>query len=1548
MRNRFKFVQADKKVIQGLRKLGFTLLTFMFLSVTLRAEVNTLQSSANKILLKINVPQRKTGEKVNSHEDTSNPGIIFILSSTDTIDISAAYKSGDRIAIPNYVTDTPLGLDSQVQFDAQGDNKLRIDIVRKIGRAGTRNLFRILTDPLLKDAAGKEVYVEISGQNPEYITDIKRINALLNRNEQKLKNSSTVEFPAASAKTDLSFNKKRLKIYISKEGLYAVTGKDLESNGWDLDGVNPEYLRIYNLGKEVPIEIIKSNSSGFGRNDKIVFFGERLSDVDLSHYRPLTMYSKENVYILELSDSQGLRFAQEQGMIRSNSAEPFSYPCTKRVYDNNLIVNLRRANFVMPEDHWIYAGAINGNEKWEGSVSLQDPDVWSTSYVKFKMAVRGDAVNQNDPNPVDVYLNGRLIASGEWIGSNLSIIESSDFSPSYLDEEGKNSITVINRSSEGELSPMYVDWFEITYPRLFKAADDYLRFKAPPEYAGSMCCFTIENFSSSHILLFKKDVSRVVGGVVKSVVDSLNNKTFSLTFEDSIAYPDIEYIAATVKSLLIPDSIKSILTPVSLLANNRAPNIIIVPVDSFLTEIQRLVEHREESGIKSAVVMLDDIYNEFGYGIPGPEPIRQFLKWAYKLWSTKPATVLLAGSGTFCGRNSQADGNLIPVPIFHSIKFGACAADHFYTLLQGDDNIPEIGVGRFPVTTVEELRNVVDKTIDYGNTPPQPWQNRYCMIAAGGHGNVFLSQTEEFIFQDISPCLSPIRLYLNAGMGASYVGTTENLVSYINNGLSYLNFRGHGGGAVWSDGGMFTLEHVPLLENKGRYPFVTSMTCFTGDFSATRESLGESMLISKDKGSAGFWGATGVGWILNDYYLLTEFLRVMRTEPDLCVGEMIKEAKRNYLKSFGGSIARSDAYQYTLLGDPCLKLVSPADTADVVLQKRAVSDSLTVTGNSAGSQSIVNIEIAGEDLQSSASYDYTFTNNKWKVTIPVPDSLKSVSESGGVRIWQKSVKPEKIEHVYIPFSLSESYFDSLETEPSSIRPGLKFRISVLADSDEPIDSMWCRIIHPSADVSLMQRMNGRRFITKKKFGPYDADSNITLNFYYLTEQKKKVESVNYNIHIPGKPDLSVRGVELTGSDGVYLSSLIANTGSSDVDSAIVKFTCSELSFTGFDTIAVGKDTFSRAQAAFSPVPGNLNISVTVEPGCAVQEINGENNTSDYVLVPSIFNVTDKSGTAAGLLTDTVGVEGIGYCFVPPGSGIEDGCIKISKSADPVLYQQNGVDITFTKDIHCTGTVILPILSEYEHPALYRWSEPSKRWVICNSTVKRSTIMGEVSLPGSFTVMEKSDDNPPNIEIQVQGQPFASGSYVARNPIITILIEDSSGVNINPEKIEIYLDDLSAARSEIFMSDSLEDPRSFTVLYRPDLDDGEHYLVVKAEDVNGNTIKTEPVKLLVSSRFEIRFLGNHPNPFSPLKEKTVFTYILTGPAERVMLKIFTVSGRLVRKFEDYLMGGADYHEIEWDGTDMQGEKLANGVYFFMIEAESGGKKDVVRGKIAIIQ
>jgi hypothetical protein len=71
--------------------------------------------------------------------------------------------------------------------------------------------------------------------------------------------------------------------------------------------------------------------------------------------------------------------------------------------------------------------------------------------------------------------------------------------------------------------------------------------------------------------------------------------------------------------------------------------------------------------------------------------------------------------------------------------------------------------------------------------------------------------------------------------------------------------------------------------------------------------------------------------------------------------------------------------------------------------------------------------------------------------------------------------------------------------------------------------------------------------------------------------------------------------------------------------------------------------------------------------------------------------------------------------------------------------------------------------------------------------------------------------------------------------------------------------------------------------------------------------------------------NYPNPFNPQTE-IGFTVPV---ACKVEIKVYNVAGQLVKTCERYYPAGT--HSITWDGTNLKGENVASGIYFYRMEA-----------------
>jgi hypothetical protein len=87
----------------------------------------------------------------------------------------------------------------------------------------------------------------------------------------------------------------------------------------------------------------------------------------------------------------------------------------------------------------------------------------------------------------------------------------------------------------------------------------------------------------------------------------------------------------------------------------------------------------------------------------------------------------------------------------------------------------------------------------------------------------------------------------------------------------------------------------------------------------------------------------------------------------------------------------------------------------------------------------------------------------------------------------------------------------------------------------------------------------------------------------------------------------------------------------------------------------------------------------------------------------------------------------------------------------------------------------------------------------------------------------------------------------------------------------------------------------------------------------------------------------PNPFED-DLGCQFSFMLnTGVRADLLLRVFTVSGRLVyERVERGLNPG--YHQLRWDGRDAEGQKLANGVYLYRLIARNPQTNSVFTGRL----
>jgi len=103
--------------------------------------------------------------------------------------------------------------------------------------------------------------------------------------------------------------------------------------------------------------------------------------------------------------------------------------------------------------------------------------------------------------------------------------------------------------------------------------------------------------------------------------------------------------------------------------------------------------------------------------------------------------------------------------------------------------------------------------------------------------------------------------------------------------------------------------------------------------------------------------------------------------------------------------------------------------------------------------------------------------------------------------------------------------------------------------------------------------------------------------------------------------------------------------------------------------------------------------------------------------------------------------------------------------------------------------------------------------------------------------------------------------------------------------------------------------------------GDVYLI--KTDSLGNVGIEEETAVVVPELYGLS--QNQPNPFTT---STTITFTLPG-AEGTELKIYDVSGRLVKSFSLFTPHSSLSSSVSWDGKDNSGNELQGGVYFIRL-------------------
>ena len=375
-------------------------------------------------------------------------------------------------------------------------------------------------------------------------------------------------------------------------------------------------LSVSSQGKQAAYLPAK-NSSG------IFFYGVGTDNV----------YTRDNIYWID--SGKGTPMTSETGPKPVAATGHETFTDTLHL-EQDLIPNL--GQFTDPEaDLWAWAGVFLS-------------PYYSAPPAQFSFEVTGKAETQEmatlqlhllggsdtgitPDHHVMVKLNDQQIGEGHWSGLDAYTLTAT-FPQSWI-LEGQNTLEVAGLLDGGTWSYDLIDSFDLKYKRSYTADGNELAFRGDGNKSVSIGGFTSDTpeilvFDITNPQMPKLNTSAVVTGTAGDWQVSL-----------APVSPAAHYISVAADAVTKVVNAQAV-TQSNLQAKNNAADYIVIAPSELAAYAKPLADYRASQGLKAMVVNLDDIMNEFNYGLSSPNAIRKFLSYAYSNWQKAPRYVVLA------------------------------------------------------------------------------------------------------------------------------------------------------------------------------------------------------------------------------------------------------------------------------------------------------------------------------------------------------------------------------------------------------------------------------------------------------------------------------------------------------------------------------------------------------------------------------------------------------------------------------------------------------------------------------------------------------------------------------------------------------------------------------------------------------------------------------------------------------------------------------------------------------------------------------------------
>ncbi len=747
----------------------------------------------------------------------------------------------------------------------------------------------------------------------------------------------------------INYSQQYYKINVCKNGIYRINYTALITAGIPTGSFDPRSFQIFNNGTEQHIYIKGENDGIFNTNDYIEFYAEKndgwldaqLYDAPSSQVNTnYSLFTDTATYYLTWNSSINNKRMLIENDVNFSGYTPLSYffKISRQDYTNRYFYGKTNNYGVTDPEYTSGEGWFDNGFSMGGGITreVNTTNVYNSgpnASINFVVIGASEYSGLNPDHHLKVQFADIIIDTlyEGYVTRNFNYTTS----PDNLDNPNTSflfsSISIYGNQADRNT----VAYISIKYPHTFNLENLSNYYLYIPNSAQPKDLLNFSNFN-----IETDDTARLYDLTNHKRIKVNKNGSYYSALIPNTGLEKTCYLTSENQTTIINS-----VTPVSddisnyakftdyTIGENINSDYIIITHKSLWTECVNYKNYRNSTGYKTLLVDIDDLYDQYSYGIrKHPLAIRNFLHYAIDNFTNIPEHLFLIGKSYKAikyRKNSYYFNNTL-VPTFGNppsdILFTSGITDTLY--------YPAIPTGRLSAKTLDHVRLYLNKVILYEAAQMQPEEWMKNILHFGGGANLLQQSTFAYYLNKYKDIIEDtlfggfVRTFLKTSSAPIQFNLSDSLKDIINNGVSLMTFFGHAAGIGFDQ----SIDNPSEYNNYGKYPFLLANSCWAGDIFGTGESSSEAFMLIENKGMIGFLASvTAAATSYLNTYSKEFYKNISYLNYGKPVGKCIRQTiKTNEINNPDNIYIKEIALEMTLHGDPAI-IINSHDKPDYMI-----------------------------------------------------------------------------------------------------------------------------------------------------------------------------------------------------------------------------------------------------------------------------------------------------------------------------------------------------------------------------------------------------------------------------------------------------------------------------------------------------------------------------------------------------------------------------------------------------------------------------------------